>query len=84
MPSINQREASRKEWRCTSTESSATESEIRTGSLQCIADALERIANDRQADRARADRLERANAQLRGQLRREKSRATVGQAGTSP
>lgn len=78
MPTINQREASRKEWGCNSQQGSATESEIKTGSLQRIADALERIAERGACDRAREKGLERTCARLRAQVRSLKKRAVAG------
>lgn len=82
---LNQRDASRKEWSTWSKESARVE-EINSGSLQRIADACELMAKDRAAMEARikwleerheADTLElktvhRANAALRGCLKRAK------------
>jgi hypothetical protein len=59
--------------------SGATPEQINAGSMQRIADAVERIANDRDQERARADRLERSNRNLRGRLRREKARADAAE-----
>jgi hypothetical protein len=89
MARINQRAASCKSWLCDSDSEGATGEEIRTGSLQRIADAVETIAKDRvqmEADlkwqkemraslEATVARLRKSNAALRGCLRRAKNNA---------
>ena len=84
---LNQRDASRKEWSTWSKESARVE-EINSGSLQRIADACELMAKDRAAMERRMKWLEerdeintrelkrigRANAALRGCLRRAKKK----------
>lgn len=56
---MNNREASRKEWRVEDFMGKATRAEIDSGSLQRIADATEKMAANYDALRAERDRFER-------------------------